>query len=487
MEDQNCTPPHRRSHGFSQMIAEGLEKREYNSIEHGLGAAYDLFVEYVLEDRHSYLMSLGRDLNAAYFPHRSEDSEPSGRILSYLGQVRALVNLCDHFTQRLLPEGLWEVVSRSKYTRPIMQAIQRNGAIPATELCAAADLPFPSQLQRTVQPLIDHGLIRREKFGRNVWYSLTSTGRLVTTKYFGMEDTNVLDSVLPAVLSRLTDGWQSFDALVDSIRCDLPVAKLKPLIASILSSLQRSCIAHQHSGSWRIAPGLLTETRELIDISRYPELMRANSLIEEGYGQLRTHGAFAGSCVDKARTILDSLSADEVTSEAEDHAFGFKVALEKAKCSALSGDWKTAFALIRDTESASQTCGVDAASLRWELGEVWKCIEVGCLDPLLGQISGMTHRDYDAHTDVLLMIHRVLTCSQPWNPGAGIAIRLSCLSLDMAREFEELEREYQQITIEDSISEWQKEAYNREQTGACARRWQPLADTADTTLLVASR
>jgi len=273
MKDQNGTYLTGDPHYCSQMIAEGLEKADHNNIERGLSEAYDLFVDYVLEDRHDYLMSLGRDLNAAYFPHRSKATEPFGKTASYLGQIRALINLCDYVTQRLVPESYWKVVSRSKYTKPIMQALQKNGTMLATELCDHAGLPFATQLQRTVQPLVDERLIRREKFGKNVWYSLTSTGRLMTSKYFGIEDTNILDSVFPVVLSKLMTGWQNLKDLTDDVSVNLPITTIRTLIVSILSALLKAGIAEEKDDNWRIPSRLSKEERELVDISKYPDLI----------------------------------------------------------------------------------------------------------------------------------------------------------------------------------------------------------------------
>ena len=439
------------------MIAEGLEKADHNNIERGLSEAYDLFVNYVLEDRHDYLISLGRDLNAAYFPHRSKATEPFGKTASYLGQIRALINLCDYVTQRLVPGSLWQVVSRSKYTKPIMQALQRNGTMLATELCAHASLPFATQLQRTVQPLVDEGLIRREKFGKNVWYSLTSSGRLMTSKYFGIEDTNILDSVFPVVLSKLMTGWQNLDDLADDIRVNLPIAALKPIIISILSGLHRFGIAEEEDGNWRIPSRLFREKRDLIDVSKYPELMSAAHLIEKEYEQLRIGSISDKDSIDKARTILDEMSTRVMTSKAEPHALQVKIILERAKCSALSGDWETAFTLMGKAEAVVQTYDSDAGLLDTELRSIWSYIEAACLEPQLVQVNNfITRGDYYQTTDPLLTMYRLLGSSQRWNSGASLTTKLLRIALDIARAFKESHPQSEQVILEQSITEQQQ-------------------------------
>ena len=44
------------------------------------------------------------------------------------------------------------------------------------------------------------GLIKRERCGKNVWYSLTSSGRIMASKDFAKDDTSVLASVLAVAL-----------------------------------------------------------------------------------------------------------------------------------------------------------------------------------------------------------------------------------------------------------------------------------------------
>lgn len=488
MKDQNRTYLSGDPYYCSQMIAEGLEKADHNNIERGLSEAYDLFVDYMLEDRHDYLMSLGRDLNAAYFPHRSKATGSFGTTVSYLGQIRALINLCDYVTQRLVPESLWQVVSRSKYTKPIMQALQKNGAMLATELCANASLPYPTQLQRTVQPLVDEGLIRREKFGKNVWYSLTSTGRLMTSRYFGIEDTNILDSVFPAVLSKLMTGWQNLNDFVDDIRVNLPIDALRPLIISILSSLHRFGIAEEEAGNWRIPSRLSRKKRELVDTSKYPELMSAARLIEKEYEQLRIGGVSDKNTVDEAKNILDEVSTKVMTSKTKPHTLRVKIILERAKCSALSGNWQTTFALVGEAEAAAQTHDIDACLLDTELRGIWSYMEVACLEPQFVKVNNyITRGDYYQIRDVLLIIYRLLDSSQRWNSGASLAIRLLRIALDMTRAFEESQPEYEQRIIGPSIRQRQQMDYEKEQIEACLERWQPLEKTEHRMLSVSSR
>ncbi len=455
----------------SQTIAEGLKKNDPNNIERGLNEANDLFVDYVLEDRHDYLVSLGRDLNAAYFPHRSKTTGPLEKTASYLGQIRALINLCDYVTQRSVPESLWQVVSRSKYAQPIMQALQKNGAMLATELCDHAGLPHATQLQRTVQPLVDEGLIRRDKFGKNVWYSLTSTGRLTTGKYFGIEGTNMIESVLLPILSKLKIGWQNLNDLADSIRTNLPITTLRPIIGSILSALHRIGIAEEEDGNWRIPSRMFRGKQELFDISKYSKLVSTARIIEKEYEQLRIGGVSDKNSLDKARKNLDEMSAKVMTSKAESHALQLKMILERAKCSALDRDWQTTFNLMGEAEAAAQTHDIDAGLLDTELRSIWSYMEVACLEPQLVQVNNhITRRDYYQIKNSLLTIQHLITSSRRWDSGAGLATKLLRIALGMARAFEESQREYEQMI--DEISRQQQQVdYENKLTEECSNRW----------------
>jgi len=110
-----------------QTIIRGLESNDVGSIQSGLSSAYDLFVHFILEDRRDDLLTLGRDLNAAYVPYREQASDTSTDIISYLGQIRALINLCDYISQRLVPDRIWQVVNQSKYAKPVLQTLLVNG------------------------------------------------------------------------------------------------------------------------------------------------------------------------------------------------------------------------------------------------------------------------------------------------------------------------------------------------------------------------
>jgi len=281
-------------------------------------------------------------------------------------------------------------------------------------------------------------------------------------------------------------GWQNLDDLADDIRVNLPIAALKPIIISILSGLHRFGIAEEEDGNWRIPSRLSREKRELVDISKYPDLISAGRLIEKEYGQLRIGGVSDKNSIDKARNILDEMSTKVMTSKTEPHALQVRIILEKAKCSALGGDWQTTFTLVGEAEAAAQTHDIDAGLLDTELRSIWSYMEAACLEPQLVQVNNcITNRDYYQTRDVLLTIHQLLASSKRWNSGASLATKLLRISLDMIRAFEESQREYEQ-TIEESIRQQQAD-YEKELAKSSFGRWQPAGKIENRILSVRSR
>ncbi|MBI4267572.1 MAG: hypothetical protein HY662_02175 [Chloroflexi bacterium] len=204
----------------TRAIEEGLKSRDVKAIESGLSTAYDLFVNYALEGHQENLLALGRNLNSIYFPYRSEANDISAGISEYLGQLRALINLSEYIAHHLVPLRSLQVVGQSKHAKQVLQALLKNGSLRATDLAGLAQLPHKAQLVRTMQPLVDERLVRREKFGKNVWYSLTSAGKLIVTKHFGTSETGISDdAAMQALLSRAKNCLQrpDYQALTDTL------------------------------------------------------------------------------------------------------------------------------------------------------------------------------------------------------------------------------------------------------------------------------
>ncbi|GAJ12882.1 unnamed protein product, partial [marine sediment metagenome] len=260
-------------------------------------------------------------------------------------------------------------------------------------------------------PLLDEGLIRREKFGKNVWYSLTSTGRLMTSRRFGVDDSNIVETIFPEILSKLTAGWQSLGDLIDNIRVNIPAPVLRSLTISIVSALQRICVTEEDNGNWRISSEFQQKQQELVDISSHSELTSATHLIERACEQSRIGGPTDKNSLDKAWGILDGILA-KIVANTEQHALLAKVTLEKAKCAALDGDLRTTFDLVGEAETISQTHNIDDSVFDAECRDVWPYVEMACLNPLLVQANdNITSRDYPGTTNALLAIYNLLTSS----------------------------------------------------------------------------
>ena len=205
-------------HYCAQVLEGGFGSGSMAEIERGLSAAYDLVVECVVEERHGDLVALARDLNAVYSPHRAELGEPVQQRVAYLGQLSALISLCDYIGRRQVPDDVWPAVGRSKYAKPVLRALMDNGALLATALSVESGLPHTSQLGDVVEPLIEVGLVKRERFGKNIWYSLTSSGRLLAGRQLAGRETaggDRVGNVAAAVVRDLGVTVAELDALID--------------------------------------------------------------------------------------------------------------------------------------------------------------------------------------------------------------------------------------------------------------------------------
>lgn len=81
----------------ADLLSVGFQNNSLRDIESGLSLAYDLFVLYTTQGRNEELRRLARYLNAAFLPHRIEQ-EATNKRLTYLTQLRSLINLADYIS-----------------------------------------------------------------------------------------------------------------------------------------------------------------------------------------------------------------------------------------------------------------------------------------------------------------------------------------------------------------------------------------------------
>ena len=464
------------SYHCSQLIAEGFERNEIRDIDHGLSRAYDLFVDYVLEDRHDDLLVLGRDLNAVYVLYRPKVTELFVSTSSYLGQLRALINLCDYVTERLVPERLWHVVSRSKYAKPILQTLLENGATLAKDLSSSAGVRHESQLSRTVQPLVDEGLIRREKFGKNIWYSLTSIGRRMASKHLGAEGIDALEAIMPAVVAKLATGWQKLSDLVEGIRVNIPMSTLRPLIDLVLSTLHAAGIAEEQAGNWRIPPSVPAESLGLEDVAAYPELIKVVTIIENEYEQLRGGKVADKGRINEARNILQSLETKVAGDKTKQHTFQARIALDRAKCSALEGDWEAALDLADKAITVAQVQSIDTERLEREVMRVLSYVQTTCVGPQIELAKDLiAKKDYCNARNILLTIYSIYQHVERSNMrSTAIPCDVLELAIGMATAAVEFEEEFERRLDEAVVRA--TAAYGGGRRLADIERWKPVRE-----------
>lgn len=440
MVGQNEWP--RNSYDCGRMIADGIKGNNAERIELGLSRAIDLFVDYVLGDRRDSLLTLGRDLNNAYLPHRREVKDQFIKTISYLGQVRALVNLCDYITQRLIPEEAWRAVSQSKYAKSILQTLLKNGTLQASELCSSVGLPHRSQLLRTIRPLVDEGLVRREIFGKNVWYSLTSDGRLMSNRYFGALDTGTLESILVGIMTNLRSEWLSLQELIDGIAIDLHTTVQSSLVTAVLWALRRAKIVEEDGGRWRIVQIPPRQEQELVDISKFPELLRSVELIEKEYERLRTDGVIKQNHIDEAEKILINMYTEFAKKSIERPDILVRVIFEKAKCSALNGNYQSTFALMKEAETLAQAHDIESKWMESQIRMIWPYIQTTCIEPqLVLAKANVDNRRYYETRDTLLTIFGILAGSYGHKAQPDLPVEILQIAVDLATAADELQQE----------------------------------------------
>lgn len=176
------------SYQFLQKLKEGFNNHNIPEIEEGLAETYEKFIEYVLENKYDELVFLGRNLAIIHEPIRINDLSSKSIEISYIGQLKSFLNLCDYVTQSRVPDQIWKKIRQSKYTEPILKSLLDKGSMLASDLCSDIGLPNNSQLSPIIRRLIVEKVVNSEEIGKNKWYSLTATGRLLAVKRMGTDN-----------------------------------------------------------------------------------------------------------------------------------------------------------------------------------------------------------------------------------------------------------------------------------------------------------
>jgi len=394
--------------GCATKIEQGLRDRNDRDIEDGLSLAFDLFVDYLLDDRYECLNALGRDLNSVYFPYRSQATDAATSVSYLLGQLGALINLCDYTNQRVVPDTFWQALGQSKYAKPVLQTLLKNGVTSASDLVDDAGLPNAAQLSRTTRPMVGVGILRVERFGKNVWYSLTSSGRLFAAKHFGAESTSLLDAILPSLMAQLAKGRQSLNELANSVSVNIPVSVKRSLVSAVVSSLRNAGIVEEVSANWQLSSNLRGDATSSVKATECPELIAAASFIQDAYDRLRTSGFPDTSCIEKAKKTINEFEIKISSDIDQRSALAIEIALQKAKCAALDGDWQTALNLISTDQSPTDIQKVGANRWHWELETIWLYVQIALLEPLVMQAKRCSEsKDYSRSVDALLPAYRM--------------------------------------------------------------------------------
>lgn len=335
--------------------------------------------------------------------------------------------------------------------RPFYKRFRKNGPLLASEVCVQGGLAHASQLSRILGPLVNEGLIKREKFGKNIWYSLAATGRLITGKYFRTEYDHVIETIFPHLINKLCRGPQKINDFISDIHADVAPSSLQSIIYSILAALKESGIVEETENGYFSLP---MDRRGAIrlDISIWPELKTAITSIQDEYEQLKNTGQIDASRITSALAILNRTEAEIAADDRDQKSLQIKILTEKAKCYALQGNWRQAFSDITKARSEGKSSDFDNQELAQEIELVWSYVQVSCIKPLLIRIKhDIDIRDYISVRNILLEIYKIWISRRPLTKDTAFSTQLLDMALEVTTSADDLKQKLD-ISVEQEDS-----------------------------------
>lgn len=155
-------------------LSEGFKTNNIISIEEELGNLYDMFAQVITNKDRETLFVLAHDISIMYKTISIYEADPK-----YTIQLKSLIILADCCLQYLIPHVIWKTVCDSKHSANILQKLYAGSVCRIADLYGKDELPAKTQLTKIIRSFVHMGIVRREKLGKNVWYSLTRIGILV--------------------------------------------------------------------------------------------------------------------------------------------------------------------------------------------------------------------------------------------------------------------------------------------------------------------
>lgn len=276
-----------------ESLKEGFETGNLDSIKKSVSDVQRLFIDSLLSEGASETLdALGRELSRVVLKHLSSSDPAEKEDKYYIAQLSTIASLCDYIAKAQPRIEEIKAATSTSYGPKILNVLHHRGATTASELVSKIEMPHKSQLSATIAKLIDAGLVRQERYGKNIWYSLTARGTLLAMRYFQFQPewAENVRFLLGEILRRSKDAEGTHpDELMENLKHQLSLSDetARQVITDVLSVLSANKVVTKSSDDryifvdWDdIKKKLLSLVAEVEKVGNGREIIEALSLYE---------------------------------------------------------------------------------------------------------------------------------------------------------------------------------------------------------------
>jgi len=275
-------------------LYEAFETKNLDSIKKSVSDVQRFFIDSLLEDSASEtLEEMGRELSKVVLKHLSPSDQADREDKYYIAQLSTIASISDYIARAQPRIEEIQAATSTSYGPRIIDILHHRGATTASELVSKIEMPHKSQLSATVAKLIDAGLVRQERYGKNIWYSLTARGTLLAMRYFQFQPKWALNVrfLLAEILRRSKDAKGTHpNELMEDLKHQLSLSDetVRQVITDVLSVLSANKVVTKTSDDryifvdWdEIKKKLLSLIAEVEKVGNGQEIIEALSLYEQ--------------------------------------------------------------------------------------------------------------------------------------------------------------------------------------------------------------
>ena len=294
MDSAQIAPPEKgENQPVIEALKEGFETGNLDLIKKSVSDVQRLFIDSLLEDGTSgTLDELGRELSKVVLKHLSSD-QAEREDQYYIAQLSTITSLCDYIARAQPRIEEIQAATSTSYGPKILDVLGHRGATTAGELVSKIEMPHKSQLSNTITKLIDAGLVRQERYGKNIWYSSTARGTLLAMRYFQFQPKWAEDIrfLLSEILRRSKDTKGTHpDELMENLKHQLSLSDetARQVVTDVLSVLSANKVVTKTSDDRYIfldwfenLEKLLPLVADIKEVENGREIIEALSLYEQ--------------------------------------------------------------------------------------------------------------------------------------------------------------------------------------------------------------